>query len=61
MARHWVQETPADARRTTWSTAPVPEFQDGTEDGPDAEVHPIVPAARRPAPAEVHSSEAASA
>ncbi|MBW0103701.1 hypothetical protein [Pseudonocardia sp. KRD291] len=57
MARHWVQETPADTRRATWSTAPVPD----TADEPAADVRPIVPAARRPAPTEVQASEAASA
>lgn len=53
MARHWVQEMPAETRRSTWSTAPVPDMVDE----PDADVRPIVPAARRPAPAEAGAPE----
>lgn len=56
MARHWVQETPAETRPSTWSTAPLP----GSADEP-AEVYPIVPATRRPEPSEVDSTDAATA
>ena len=54
MARHWVQEMPADTRRSTWSTTPGPD----TADEPTAEVRPIVPAARRPVLDEVEAASA---
>ncbi|MDN5915072.1 MAG: hypothetical protein L0I76_08195 [Pseudonocardia sp.] len=57
MARNWVQETPAGPRRPSRSTAPLPEI----EDGPTAEIRPIVPAARRPVHAETDAPEARTA
>ncbi len=63
MARHWVQETPADTGRPTWSSVSPPGCAEdpGAVDEPAAEVHPMVPAARRPVPSETGAAEAATA